>query len=708
MKKLTMIFLSSLVLLTILALIGCEKSNDEDKAVIMIDVLSPASGDSVNVGDSITVTSKLSGFTYEYREVNYYFGNSTTPTATYDNSHLKELALTQEKDAQFDFIVSTADLVEGETNLVAEAVGKDYTAYSVAIPIVMKMPTGDDTAISFVVVAPADYTTFKIGDKISFEIRMEGNLTLFENFSAYIGDALDPYYTSSTAETTKKFDLDTEGMSAGEYKIKMDLTDKQEDVITRNFNFALIEYVPTFEVQGEAGYALKSTIQTYDNGYLAVSSDAAKGTKVVKYNKEGVEEWNRVIAASVGIAESVCEDTEYDKGYVIAGWRQNGTHKDTWVRKINMTDGGLIWNKQYGYLNVDDGATVIKKTIDDGYIVGGYTYNIYGTGSFTLPGDTLNVYTWETGYDVRLLKLYSNGNEVWGQNHNFVGSRLWSDISEHKIVYEDGSEFYWIEKMGDQYVTDIVVMDDLSGDYLVTGWNTNYLYFGDLRNYPTTSAEYINRFKKDMFFAHVDHFGSFISCTTWSRMWAFDIEHMCPEAELAYGGLNSSVVISHALGDITEEESGYGIVESFDAFSGSQVVMAGEAYETDDGPVKAKAWDAWVVDFGTSADEDGAMWENAFGEAAKNEKAYGIDRTVDGGYIITGYNTGTDKNTWLLKLDDHLSLLWAKTLGITGDDVGVKVLQATDGGFIIGCNVGTGTSAKSRLIKLNKFGNSSK
>jgi hypothetical protein len=50
---------------------------------------------------------------------------------------------------------------------------------------------------------------------------------------------------------------------------------------------------------------------------------ATLGTKVIKYDEEGVQLWFTDIAVSIGVAESVCEDTEYDKGYVIAGWRMN-------------------------------------------------------------------------------------------------------------------------------------------------------------------------------------------------------------------------------------------------------------------------------------------------------------------------------------------------------------------------------------------------
>jgi hypothetical protein len=164
--------------------------------------------------------------------------------------------------------------------------------------------------------------------------------------------------------------------------------------------------------------------------------------------------------------------------------------------------------------------------------------------------------------------------------------------------------------------------------------------------------------------------------------------------------LNISLIGANHIGDYTEEEISYGFVLSQGGLGG-QVVMAGETHQTDS---KARLNDAWVVEFAISGDEDGAMWEYSFGETAKNDKAFGIDRTKDGGYIVTGYSTGTDMDTWLFKLDAQMNLLWSKKFVAAGNETGVKVLQAKDGGFIIGCNVGTGAAVQSKLIKVNKTG----
>jgi hypothetical protein len=723
MKKLITVFLSALLLLTVFVFSGCEKSSSvSEYGVIEIEVISPDGvgvgtdvADTLTVGDSLTVTSKLTGFTFEYAKINYYFGTNEIPVAVFTKEMINDLAEEQEKDAQFEFTISTNGLAVGDINLTVEAISNDYKYSVVTVPLVAKLPGVNDSALDFVVLSPANNTQFKIGDKIAVEVGLEGTLTLYDNFSVYLSNSTEPIYESNIADVTKEFEVNTENFAVGSYRIKMDLELKTEEITTKYLDFSLIEYIPTFVAEGAAdGYQLKSLIQTYDNGYLAVSSYAPTlttgGTRIVKYDAEGVVQWTQNLPASIGFGESVCEDTEYDKGYVIAGWRYNGTSKDTWVRKITQTDGSLIWNKDYGidfsgsYFDtdhdgneaVDDGATIIRKSVDDGYIIGGYSYNPWGTDSFRfyyetsdgLTTDTVTVEsTWETGYDVRMLKIYSNGNEVWGNNQIFSTHRMWHDISLH---YNGDSQIYWMRTMGDQFITDLTLGDN--GNYYITGWNNFRLYYSDGWD------------KKDMFFAECDEYGSYVSTMTWSRMYSSD-EDFTADEDAPYGQiLNTDILGSNSLGDVTEDEIGYGIVKS-QGDLGGQVAMAGMTHQTDS---KARLDDGWVVDFWINQDEDGALWEYAFGETSKNDKSYGISITKDGGYVVTGYKTGTDMNTWLFKLDSKMSLLWSKDFGVAGNDTGVKVLQTTDGGFIIGGNVGTGATAKSKLIKVNKTGDIAK
>ena len=70
------------------------------------------------------------------------------------------------------------------------------------------------------------------------------------------------------------------------------------------------------------------------------------------------------------------------------------------------------------------------------------------------------------------------------------------------------------------------------------------------------------------------------------------------------------------------------------------------------------------------------------------EESWGLIRTQDGGYVMTGYTlsfgTMTMHDVILTKVDSSGNLLWTKTLGGNGSyDIANRVIQATDGGFVI-------------------------
>jgi hypothetical protein len=79
-------------------------------------------------------------------------------------------------------------------------------------------------------------------------------------------------------------------------------------------------------------------------------------------------------------------------------------------------------------------------------------------------------------------------------------------------------------------------------------------------------------------------------------------------------------------------------------------------------------------------------WNNTFG-ATKNEAAYSITKTGDGGYILAGSTTSLGaglSDFWLVKTDSSGTMNWNKTYGGTGDDIASAIIQAGDGFVILG------------------------
>jgi len=83
--------------------------------------------------------------------------------------------------------------------------------------------------------------------------------------------------------------------------------------------------------------------------------------------------------------------------------------------------------------------------------------------------------------------------------------------------------------------------------------------------------------------------------------------------------------------------------------------------------------------FKTTVDGD-SLWYKTYGTTG-NDGGYGITRTSDGGYIITGRYNWSD--LWLLKVDALGDTIWTKVIGGTNYDEGISVIETEDKGFII-------------------------
>lgn len=85
-------------------------------------------------------------------------------------------------------------------------------------------------------------------------------------------------------------------------------------------------------------------------------------------------------------------------------------------------------------------------------------------------------------------------------------------------------------------------------------------------------------------------------------------------------------------------------------------------------------------------------WNKTFG-GSQEDFAQSIIQTADGNFVILGTTgsidgTITDKTNaendyWLLKIDKAGTVLWSKTYGGSGEDIGQKVIETSDGGFAI-------------------------
>ncbi len=99
-------------------------------------------------------------------------------------------------------------------------------------------------------------------------------------------------------------------------------------------------------------------------------------------------------------------------------------------------------------------------------------------------------------------------------------------------------------------------------------------------------------------------------------------------------------------------------------------------------------WDYWIV----KVDSIGTIqWQKSLGGSGIDQ-AQSIQQTTDGGYIVAGYTNSSNGNVvihhslfdyWIVKLSNSGALQWTKTLGSNGNDKAYSIQQTTDGGYIV-------------------------
>jgi len=119
-------------------------------------------------------------------------------------------------------------------------------------------------------------------------------------------------------------------------------------------------------------------------------------------------------------------------------------------------------------------------------------------------------------------------------------------------------------------------------------------------------------------------------------------------------------------------------------------VVAGYTYSNDfDVSGNHGKADFWLIKIDTTGN---LLWQKCFGGSG-DDKAYGIQQTFDGGYIVAGTSNSSDGNLtankggamdgWVIKLDQNGNLQWQKCFGGTSEDAFKSVLQKDDGSFIL-------------------------
>src|SRR6478735_7524117 len=169
---------------------------------------------------------------------------------------------------------------------------------------------------------------------------------------------------------------------------------------------------------GSGGESASTVQQTTDGGYITAGysysvDDDVSGNHgdadawIIKLSDVGIIQWQKSLGGSNYDDAGYIEQTS-DGGYITAGTTYSndgdvsGNHGDAdfWITKLGSS-GNIEWQKSLGGSGAD-GATSIKQTPDNGYIIAGISYSNDGDVSGN-HGDA----------DLWIIKLGSSGNIEW-------------------------------------------------------------------------------------------------------------------------------------------------------------------------------------------------------------------------------------------------------------------------------------------------------
>jgi len=151
----------------------------------------------------------------------------------------------------------------------------------------------------------------------------------------------------------------------------------------------------------------------------------------------------------------------------------------------------------------------------------------------------------------------------------------------------------------------------------------------------------------------------------------------------SYGAGNSDFWI------IKTDENG--IEEWNQTYGGNSSDVAHSVQQTSDGGfiIAGFTWsygagnfDIWVVKTDESGNE---VWNHTYG-GSYFDRAFSIQQTTDGGYIIAGeteLNVTSSEDFWLVKIDEYGNEEWNQIYGGSDKDRAYSVQQTTDGGYIV-------------------------
>jgi hypothetical protein len=317
----------------------------------------------------------------------------------------------------------------------------------------------------------------------------------------------------------------------------------------------------------------------------------------------------------------------------------------------------IQWQKSFGGSD-QDLASAVAETTDGGYITAGYTRS--------LDGDVTVNYG---QFDFWVVKMDASGEMQWQKSFGGSGYDWARDILQTTdggfIVTGETALIDDVTGINDQYDYWILKLNPLGE----LQWQKTY--GGSNRDIPLSIAQ-TNDNGYTVLGYTVSTDGDVTGNHGEGDFWILKLNeggNMQWEKTLGGSGDDVPSMIKET------NDGGY--------------VVAGTTF-SDDGDISFNhgGQDYWVA----KLSETGAIqWQKSYGGSDIDE-AYAIQQTPDGGYIVGGISRSTNGDRteylgfvdyWVLKLSADGELQWENSLGGGDSDIAQKIIQTTDGSYVI-------------------------
>ncbi len=344
-----------------------------------------------------------------------------------------------------------------------------------------------------------------------------------------------------------------------------------------------------------------------------------------------------------------CVRTTKDGGYIVVGTTSSYglLPVSLWLLKLDA-NGDTTWMHTYGRKaksSLSSSGVGVVEIPDGGYVTAGISISgnvVLDSRGYGVDEELITMSLEKTEIAMWLLKTNSAGGAIW--ERTYLGKHA---STAHYLCATSDGNFVAVgtaaDTSGKKPLDHLyIVKASIRGDEM---WNK--IYMGDVSSggsciveTPDKGLAACGRRGEDAWLLKTDSAGNIL----WAR---------------TYGGSKDDVALSLAVA----ADGGF--------FMAGSTLSAG-----------AGKTDLWLARTDSLGD---TLWTKTYG-GEKEDCGMSIVVTPGGGAVIAGYTKSQGagrKDAWLLEVDSEGKLLWQKTFGTWQDEEATSVDKTTDGGYVV-------------------------